>query len=505
MPKYAKFMKDLLSRKGKRSEASKIILNKQCSAVILNKVPPKEKDPGGFTIPCDLKLTRMCIEFANKTTQFPKGIAENVMVKIDKFVFPVDFVILDMEEDHRIPIILGRSFLATVHAMIDVFNKKISFKVGDEYHSLSLKITLRFPPSGWRTPTILRILNHKIQDVVKAKIVKLLDAGLIYAISDSPWVSPIHVVPKKGGSTVIANKDNELIPTRTVIGWRMDSLDISKFHWHQKTRKRPPLLVPMALLPTEECLSGYVNSLRHITVMHGQNLPDMLKSSTSGGLTSWDPFPPQEITNTFLELSITLATPYHPQTSGQTENTNRAIKRILERTVNGNRKEWVDKLDDALWEFRTTYKTPIGSTPFRIVYEKACHFPIELEHKAYWAQKNADAYEHSQEYKERTKRWHNSKIIDKEFQEGEEVLVFNSRLKLFSVKLRTRRYGPYTVIKLYPYGMVEVLGNNRVQFKNQQLGGNYRDPARIIFYVVNYNVFVGVLFFGDKELAGRRR
>ncbi|GJX65738.1 hypothetical protein Tco_0300081, partial [Tanacetum coccineum] len=65
-----------------------------------------------------------------------------------------------------------------------------------------------------------RRLNPKVQDVVKAKIVKLLDAGLIYAISDSPWVSPIHVVPKKGGSTVIANKDNELIPTRTVIGWR---------------------------------------------------------------------------------------------------------------------------------------------------------------------------------------------------------------------------------------------------------------------------------------------
>nr|GEU86002.1 DNA-directed DNA polymerase [Tanacetum cinerariifolium] len=82
-----------------------------------------------------------------------------------------------------------------------------------------------------------------------------------------------------------------------------------------------------------------------------------------------------------------LATLYLPQTSGQTKNTNRAIKRILERTVNGNRKEWADKLDDALWVFRTTYKTPIGSTPFRIFYEKACHLPLEMEHKAYWALK----------------------------------------------------------------------------------------------------------------------
>ncbi|GJU72399.1 reverse transcriptase domain-containing protein [Tanacetum coccineum] len=66
-----------------------------------------------------------------------------------------------------------------------------------------------------------RRLNPKVQDVVKVKIVKLLDAGLIYAISDSPWVSPIHVVPKKGGITIVTNKDNELIPTRTVTGWRL--------------------------------------------------------------------------------------------------------------------------------------------------------------------------------------------------------------------------------------------------------------------------------------------
>ncbi|GKD40124.1 reverse transcriptase domain-containing protein [Tanacetum coccineum] len=77
------------------------------------------------------------------------------------------------------------------------------------------------------------------------------------------------------------------------------------------------------------------------------------------------------------------STPYHPQTSGQVEVTNRGLKRILERTVGENRASWSNKLDDALWAFRTAYKTPTGCTPYKLVYGKACHLPVELEHKAY--------------------------------------------------------------------------------------------------------------------------
>ncbi|GJX46401.1 reverse transcriptase domain-containing protein [Tanacetum coccineum] len=132
-----------------------------------------------------------------------------------------------------------------------------------------------------------------------------------------------------------------------------------------------------------------------------------------------------------------LSTPYHPQTSGQVEVTNRGLKRILERTVGENRASWSDKLDDALWAFRTAYKTPIGCTPYKLVYGKACHLPVELEHKAYWALKHANfdlktagdhrklqlnelselrdqAYENSLIYKEKTKKLHDSSIQDKE-------------------------------------------------------------------------------------------
>ncbi|GKE50360.1 hypothetical protein Tco_1481618, partial [Tanacetum coccineum] len=170
---------------------------------------------------------------------------------------------------------------------------------------------------------------------------------------------------------------------------------------------------------------------------------------------------------------------------------NPGLEELNEDTIQDNFPDehlTVIKLKNTETDPWTAYKTPISSTPFRIVYGKACHLPIELEHKVYWVLKNinldldaagkhrflqlnqldefwTDAYEHSRAYKERTKRWHDSKIIDKEFQEGEEVLVFNSRLKLFPRKLRTKWYGPYTVSKVYPYGSVEVLGKNGVRFK----------------------------------------
>ncbi|GJW77400.1 reverse transcriptase domain-containing protein [Tanacetum coccineum] len=93
-----------------------------------------------------------------------------------------------------------------------------------------------------------------------------------------------------------------------------------------------------------------------------------------------------------LKYGVThrLSTAYHPQTSGQVEVSNRGLKRILERTIGENRASWSDKLDDALWAFRTAYKTPIGCTPYKLVYGKACHLPIELEHKAYWALKHVN-------------------------------------------------------------------------------------------------------------------
>nr|GFA29477.1 reverse transcriptase domain-containing protein [Tanacetum cinerariifolium] len=150
-----------------------------------------------------------------------------------------------------------------------------------------------------------------------------------------------------------------------------------------------------------------------------------------------------------------LSTAYHPQTSGQVEVTNRGLKQILERTMGENRTLWSDKLEDALWAFKTAFKTPVGCTPYWLVYRKACHLSPELEHKAFLALKHANfdlkttgdhrklqlnelselrdqAYENSLIYKERTKKLHDEKIKNRIFNVGDQVLLFNSRLKIFS-------------------------------------------------------------------------
>nr|GEV27225.1 reverse transcriptase domain-containing protein [Tanacetum cinerariifolium] len=528
-----------------------------------------------------------------------------------------------------------------------------------------------------------RTIAWKLSNI--KKVIKLLEAGLIYPISDSPWVSPVHCLPKKGGFTVIENEDNESIPTRLVTGWRvcinycklneatqkdhfplplMDKM-LERIAWNQyycfldcfssyfqiaidpKDQEKTTFTYPygtfayrrmpfglcnapstfqrcmMAILydmiektmelfmddffvfrnSFQSCLShlermlkrcedtnlclnwekshfmvkegiflGHkiskqgikvdkakvyvITKLPHTTIVKGirsflghagfyrrfikefskiarpmtrllekdtpfifslkcvdafKTLKTMLIKAHILIAPDWDmPFelmcdasdfaigavlgkhqdkhfrPIHYASKTMIEAESNYT--MTEKEIGQVKVSNCGLKAILERAVGENHASWSDKLDDALWAFRTAYKTLIGCTPYKLVYGKACHLPVKLEHKAYWALKHANfdlkttsdhskvqinelnelrdqAYKNSLIYKERTKRLHDSKIKNHVFNIGDRVLLFNSHLKIFSGKLKTRWYGPFTISQVYPYGIVKLSQPDGPNFK----------------------------------------
>ncbi|XP_031131853.1 uncharacterized protein LOC116033237 [Ipomoea triloba] len=180
MPRYAKFIKDLLSNKKRLEESATVILGEECSTIVHRDMPRKLKDLGSFTITCNigetsfnktladlgasinlmsyalfrklnlgtLKSTCMCIQLADRSTKYPRGIVEDVLVRVDKFIFSVDFVILDMDIDVEVPLILGRPFLATTRALIDVRERKLVIRVGDESASFNVTKLMKYPLEG---------------------------------------------------------------------------------------------------------------------------------------------------------------------------------------------------------------------------------------------------------------------------------------------------------------------------------------------------------------------
>ncbi|GJX61033.1 reverse transcriptase domain-containing protein [Tanacetum coccineum] len=181
MPKFAPMFRSLISNKEKLFELSSAPLNENCSAVLLKKLPKKLGDPGKFLIPCDfpgmiecsaladlgasinlmplsmwkrlslpeLTTTRMTLELVDRSITLPKGIAEDVFVKVGKFHFPADFVVVDFDADLRVPLLLGRPFLRTSRAFIDVYGKEITLRFNDEAITFNLEQTSRYSILGF--------------------------------------------------------------------------------------------------------------------------------------------------------------------------------------------------------------------------------------------------------------------------------------------------------------------------------------------------------------------
>ncbi|RVW12898.1 Transposon Tf2-11 polyprotein [Vitis vinifera] len=149
-----------------------------------------------------------------------------------------------------------------------------------------------------------------------------------------------------------------------------------------------------------------------------------------------------------------VATPYHPQTSGQVELANREIKNILMKVVNASRKDWSIRLHDSLWAYRTAYKTILACLPIVLAGAKRCLDLNEME------ELRNDAYINSKVAKQRMKKWHDQLISNKEFQKGQRVLLYDTRLHIFPGKLKSRWIGSFIIHQVYVNGVVELLNSN---------------------------------------------
>ncbi|GJS70666.1 reverse transcriptase domain-containing protein, partial [Tanacetum coccineum] len=163
MPRFAPMIRNLLMKKEKLLELAKIPLNENCSAMLLKKLPEKLGDYSLLSLP-DLTPTRMTLELADRSITHPKGLAEDVYVKVGKFHFPTDFVVVDFEADPRVPLILGRSFLRTGRALIDVYGEEITLQVDNEAVTFNLDQTTRYSSTNDKSVNRIDIIDEVCEE-----------------------------------------------------------------------------------------------------------------------------------------------------------------------------------------------------------------------------------------------------------------------------------------------------------------------------------------------------
>nr|GEZ18748.1 reverse transcriptase domain-containing protein [Tanacetum cinerariifolium] len=616
--------------------------------LLLKKLPEKLRDAGKFLISCDfpemaeclaladlganinllplsiwnklslsdLSPTCMTLDLIDRLISRPVGVVEDVFVKVGTFHFSADFVVVDFDADPRVPLILGRSFLKTERALIDVFEanykdmtaKRIDvidmaceeylqevlgffdviasgnptpyydpivyttsltqtpFRNSDflleevdaflalEDDHTSLEVDQSYLDSEGDILLLEAFLNDdsslplQIKETICLK--KLTEAPILI---DPYWDMPFELMCNASdfaiGAVLGKHQEKHFRPihyaSKTMTEAESNYTTMEKemlVMVYAFEKFQSYLIMNKSIMYTDHSTLKYLFSkkdskarlLRWVLFLqeftfkdakhyfwddpflfkicadqvirrcvHGQEAIDILKAchyGPTGGHHGPNYTAKKVFDSGFYWLTIyrdaqdlvrnydvcqRQGTPYHPQTSGQVELSNRGLKRIHERTVGENHASWSNKLDDALWAFQIAYKTTIRCTPYKLVYGKACHLPIELEHKAYWALKHANfnlqtagdhkkvqlselhdqAYENSLIYKEKTKRPHDSKIKDRVFNIGDRVLLFNSRLKIFSSKLKSRWSRPFTISHVFPYGTVELSQPDGPNFK----------------------------------------
>nr|GEW34584.1 reverse transcriptase domain-containing protein [Tanacetum cinerariifolium] len=463
-----------------------------------------------------------------------------------------------LEGDDKLPVIIAKDLSVeektALMTVLKSHKQAIAWKLFDikridpEFYTHKILMEEDFEPAIQNQ----RRVNPKIHDVIKQEVLKLLDAGLIYPLSYSPWVFlNSHRSERSRENHIHLPIQNVCLPPHAFLAMQCTG---EKSHFmvkegivlcHKISKEGIEVdkskVVVITNLPhqttVKECVEAFQTLKRKLTeasilIDPDWDMPFELMYDANDfaisavlGQSQEKHFRPIHCANskarslcwvlllqefTFKVIDTKGAENLAADHLSQLENPHQNVldpKEINEsfplKTLNlfstrgnsttpwivgENGASWSDKLDDALWAFRTAYKTPSGCTPYKLVYGKMCHLPIELEHKAYWALKHANfdlqtegdhrkvqlnelnelcdqAYENSLIYKEKTKRLHDLKIKDRVLNIGDRVLLFNSRLKIFFGKLKSYWSGPFTISHIFPYGTVELSQPNGPNFK----------------------------------------
>ncbi|GJS48167.1 reverse transcriptase domain-containing protein [Tanacetum coccineum] len=466
MPNYGKFLKEIIRNKHKIEQISAAFLSDESSAMIQNKVPPKLEDPESFLIPCNFNKTFSCNALADL---------------VGKFTFPADFVILEMEEDSKVPLILGRPFLHTADVFIRVKQKQLNLGAGTERMIFNIDSAMKHIYSNDDTYFIIDVINEILEEDFNS----LLDEGskILHSIEGTLLEEEIFVEFDEFMAMTADENSNFESDTEEP---PFEKITINTNYKIKTSLKEPPTDLELKPLPdnleyvfleepsflpviiSSQLTKQKKNKLVYVLKKHKQafawkttDIPgicpsfckhkiQLLDDKKPVGIDFMGPFlklykfeyslvavdyvskwaeaqalPTNDarVVITFLKklfchfgmskalisdrgthfynkimertmkrygVNHRFSTSYHPQTSGKVENTNRALKIILEKTVKDNPAIWLRKLDDALWAFRTIYKTPTGTTPYKLIYGKNYHLPFQIEHRAYWALKNCN-------------------------------------------------------------------------------------------------------------------
>nr|GEY39963.1 reverse transcriptase domain-containing protein [Tanacetum cinerariifolium] len=541
---YAKFgptIKTLLTNKDKLSELARTPLNEHCSAVLLKKLPEKLRDPGKFLIPCDflgmdeclaladlgasinlmplsvwnklslpeLSPTSMTLELTDHLISRPVEVAEDVFVKVGTFHFPTDFIVVDFDDDPRVPQILGRSFLKIGRDLID-FPVIIAKDLSDEEKTALITVLKSHKQAiSWKLFDIkginLEFCTHKI----------LMEEDFKPAVQHQRRVNLkiYDVIKKEGGFTIVKNEDNELIQTRLVMGWRV-CIDYRKLN--EATRKDhfplPFMDQMLERLAGNEyyCfLDGFLGDFQipidlkdqektTFTCPYGMfayrrmpfglcNAPgtfqrcmmaifhDMIKKTmevflddflekshfmVKEGIVLGHKISKNEIKVDKSKFDVIAKLP-HPTTVkairsflGHASFYRRFIKdfsKIAQPMTRLLEKDTQFLFSKECVEAFQTLKKKLTEVPILIAPD--WDLPFELMCNA------------SDFAIEKTKRLYDSKIKDRIFNVDDQVLLFNSRLKIFSGKLKTRWSGPFTITHVFPCGTVELSQTDGTNFK----------------------------------------